>query len=665
MIKKNGNFFEEHVEKITLAVMALICMWLFLSRVIISPNHVEYAGENFGPSEIDDYIAEQAELLREKLVGKPEAKDSYKRQLDDFMSLVNSGVGDLDTGICPHIPRNTSKEAVVKSKYHIPAIGKVADVAAERIRAVAYIPIGVVDQENPYIEGNSEPNDIDLVTIEAKIDVAGLYERFYESYAGNNVKEPWRDPCLAKPVFAAVQLERQELGEYGNWGGWRVIGKSNIQGNTDILEVIEDIKGLPAGGMKVRRLQFSNLDVQRDILQPQAYRIGSVEEDWFPPTLHKEFISEQVRIKVRERQERQGTERRERQEELRQARRDRSRGREDSRTATGTGGAGGFGGMMDSPVSYAQPSTGRSGTTRSGTAGRTSERARRRADRRRQESAKEKPEKTEAAKDIYAEFDKIVITEETDIARMTEPLLFWAHDDTVEANKSYRYRIRFGVFNPVAGSNQFFEADMSHKNNVVLWSDFSDITEVVEIPARLYFFPINVQETIKAVTVQVSKYVMGYWRSENFTVKQGEVIGRVVENEPEERDKIEDKEVVSNEPESIDYGTEKVMVDVVPVNCWSSGKNVRPRYYFEMLYSSDGGSIKHTAIKQSNWPKNMLAKFNDIKKTQKYPHQELRPWGSRGDSYLRRSRPGEMYDSGMDDMQLMMDDMMAEPARRR
>ena len=76
---------------------------------------------------------------------------------------------------------------------------------------MAYIPTENVDSENSYDTVSHEPNDLDLVTVEARFDVRALYDRFYENFSGEYINEEWRDPCLAVPIFAAVDLQRQEV----------------------------------------------------------------------------------------------------------------------------------------------------------------------------------------------------------------------------------------------------------------------------------------------------------------------------------------------------------------------------------------------------------------------------------------------------------------------
>jgi hypothetical protein len=210
---------------------------------------------------------------------------------------------------------------------------------------------------------------------------------------------------------------------------------------------------------------------------------------------------------------------------------------------------------------------------------------------------------------------------------------------------------------------------MSRKNEVILWSGFSDTTEPVEIPGRLYFFAKSILEAPKVVTVQVSKYVMGYWRSEDFKVSQGVVIGGVVETESEDsrtasRDprmgyvvKPEDEAVM---PDTIDYGTGAVMVDVVPVNDWSGDKSLSTRRYYDMLYSFDGANIEHMPVRTSYWAMDLKNMFSKIATLQREKPEPLKPWGTGG--RRRRTGEAEYYDEEYDDY--MYEDMMMEDMGR-
>jgi hypothetical protein len=212
MRKKGGNFFEEHVEKIVLIIVGLVCIWLLVTRVFISPNKILlYAGVKLGPGEIDRSISREAELLKSKLDSPPEQLPPYKQRVDAFVDMINLPIADIDTSLHFSLPIYSSADIIDKRKYRIPWIGEIEETAIEYIKAVAYVPIVEIDEENPYEMMICQPNDIDFVTVEGKFDIAGLYGRFYDSFAGDDVEEEqWRDPCLALPVFAAVQLQRQE-----------------------------------------------------------------------------------------------------------------------------------------------------------------------------------------------------------------------------------------------------------------------------------------------------------------------------------------------------------------------------------------------------------------------------------------------------------------------
>jgi len=672
MSKKGNNFFEEHIEKIVLAVVGLVCIWLFLTRVLFSPNYVEYEGGKFSPGGIDGYISTSKEAadLEEKLSSEPESK-SYKRKKGDFVALVDSAISEIDISVPWPLPIHSSMD-FDRRKYVIPEIGEVNEVTIEYIRAVAHVPTVEINEEVVYDKAVREVNDIDFVTVEAKFDVKGLYEGFYDSFAGSDVQEEqWRDPCLAKPVFAAVQLQRQEMLADGSWSDWEIVPRTRIDHRKKMFEVIEDVAKLPPGGMKVRLLQFDDRVVRIDLLQPKAYRIASAREEWFPPSLHKKFLQllrekemkeKRAAIEAAKEAEREGRE----QDFERRREGQGIRGTEPRRRSGGRGYEE-FEGRDELFADGTSARERRPRTRRSGRLGDSREVSPRRKERR-EELEREKEllrlarsreiSRTTSVDDVYREFNGISIMRMTDLARMREPLVFWAHDDTVESEKRYRYRIRVGVFNPIAGTNQFSEEYIGFKNKVVLWSEFSDITESVEIPGRLYFFARDIQnEAAKIVTVQVSRYVLGYWNSKDFAVEQGEVIGKVVESETTSgtrrrataseffEERAAEYEGYSEEelramgigsdaigrtvPETIDYTTGAVLVDVIAVNDWSGAKNLHPRHYFDMLYTFDGMNIERMPIRTRYWAKDVLIKFNEIKKSERAPREPFRDWGSK------------------------------------
>jgi hypothetical protein len=163
----------------------------------------------------------------------------------------------------------------------------------------------------------------------------------------------------------------------------------------------------------------------------------------------------------------------------------------------------------------------------------------------------------------------------------------------------------------------------------------------------------------------VSKYVLGYWYSEDFKVGPGDVIGSVVETETEtdrQRNQrrtefgrgIMDPRMASDRammdprmgsfgqpreksvvPETIDYSTGAVMVDAVAVNDWAGDKNLTTRRYYDMLYSMDGTEIEHMPVRTAYWAKDLQSWYGKISTLENVTKEPFKSFSSG-----RRTRPG-------------------------
>jgi hypothetical protein len=394
-----------------------------------------------------------------------------------------------------------------------------------------------------------------------------------------------------------VQLERQELFSDGSWSEWKVVPRTRVDPHKKMFDITEDVRKMPPGGAKVSQLQLNSPILRRYLLQPESYKIASVDEEWFPPLFHKDFLRERQSLKAQEKHEAKTTAKEESRAERRKS------GRSPTVSA-------GEDGIVTSTIVSAGDATRKAA-------------AKKRTERPSDKDAEKGKEGPKSSTNVYSKFDGILLNEKTDLAHMEGGLTFWAIDDTIKPGMTYRYRIRVGVFNPIAGTNQFREEDKNLKSDVILWSDFSELTKNVEVPATLYFFPRDMQEAVQAVVVQVSRYVLGNWYSKDFVVKRGEVIGKAARLELSESKKWELM------PEIINYDTGAVVVNIVPVNDWAGGKELHSRSYFDMLYSFDGAKIEHIPIKIKNWGDKFLAKFNEIRKAEKEPKHSLKDWGGK------------------------------------
>ncbi len=646
MANKNIGFLEEHIEKLVLAVIGLTSIAILVLRVLISPNYVQYENKKFSPSEVDNYIlTKKAEPLLSKLGRLPLPIPAYDPNADEFQARIQSALGDMD------IDRSLPQPFVMSAKsngrkYDLPDVGSVSDVTAEHLRAVAYFPPGDTDERASYSNTSYEPNDLDLVTVEAKFDVAGLFDRFYECFASDRLSADGRDPCLAKPVFAAVQLQRKELLGDGNWSDWQNVPRTRIDPQKDLFLVSEKVNDLPPGGIKVQMLRFDSPDVAVDLLQPETYKIASADEEWFPPTLHRKYIKTLKDIEMQEKIQARTEETEKREEERRSL-------RSSSKSNSSDAMLGLLGGTSRNSDDSRRDRRDRSDRRRDdGREGRTRTRPTREevlaAEKEEKlPPAKERP-KTLSTSDIYDEFDNIRITT-IDPLDMSGGLLFWAFDDTIKPDATYCYRVRLGVFNPIAGTDRFTEQYKDFKDDVILWSEYSPETELIQVPGMLYFFPYRVNA--KAVTIQVSKFALGYWYSQDFTVKQGELIGSAAEPRP-----LKDEEKDATLPAMVDYSTGAVLVDAVAVNDWLSGSGLKQRAYYDMLYSRDCADIRHIPAERRYWPEALSAKYSEIKRMEKDLRKPLRPWGGTGT--IRTYEPSPATDQPSDSDTSDLEDFM-------
>jgi hypothetical protein len=733
LIGKIGRFCENHVEKVVLALVAVVCAWLFFTRVIFSPNSValDRTGKAFAPSQVDRHILEgkvpdlRAKLSQQK---KSASTKSYARKLDGaikaddpvivgiidrplpkgFAGLFESPLAYL--GASQPIKPSAIPEELLHAgrKYRLPLVPDVTDVAAGLLRAAAYVPLQEVTLQTTYDKAAVEPNDIDLVTVEAKFDVAELYRRFKASFDGVDVqKEEWRDPCLAKPVFAAVQLERQERREDGAWSDWQPLPRSRVESNRQTFGVIERVADLPPGGLKVRLAQYSTPGVTNELLQPDSYQIASAEEDWFPPTYYAKYKELQKKVDAEKKRDEKEKDRKQNDRggtDLRREQMNRG-GMQGGGGPYGGGPAGGgrvgpgggrirpnqqggdpmynqrggpggrirpgqTGAMPGGDPMYNNPRSARTGGRTGGLAGAA-------GDPYGMMGPGGPGTRTKSTtNEVFWEFGSELIKYREDLSKRDKPLLIWVCDDTTEPGKTYQYRVRLGVFNPVAGTDQLVERDMEKKDQVILWSPYSPVTAPVEVQKRIYLFAKDAQEKTGTATVEVARYSLGYWYSQDFQVKLGESIGKIMEEKEDERDRNRLRAKMAglpgyppgsdritdarggpmgpgpgpgygplppgqqNRPKEVNYRTGKVLVDLVAVNDWGNAPNLRPRTYHDMLYTSDGTYIEHMPVSLANWPRDLTTVYHYVQAEKRKEPQPFRAFSKGGMRGRGRGGPG-------------------------
>ena len=579
MHKKILYFLEKYVDKLILGVLAIATLAVLWFFVIANPYGKEYARRVLGPGEIDEVINKNAKMLDQKiddgLTIDPLVYNSNRSA--KFAGNIRSSI-NIDESIVIPIPPKGIAKMDEKRVYRKPDIPPVHDVAAENIRTAYYVPTEDIDSSLTYAQAKTEVEDFDLVSVQGAFDVSELFRNFKNSFDSSSVPAAYRDAQLSVPVFAAVSLERQKLDKDGNWTQWKTVGPLKINHRKEMFDVPEEITDYDLEDVDLLMTLFDKFEVQRDLLQPLPYDIAASNEEWLTPELHREL--DEILEKQKEEEQRKSS-----------GRTRPTAGRTDMM----------YDGMM----------TGRGRDTR-GSSRRMSRIRERQRERQRQQE--------ERTADIVREdYELLLLTEDTELAEMEEPLVVWTHDDNVKVSNTYRYRMRVGIFNPAAGKDWYKGSDTEFNNKVILWSDYSEKTEPIEIDPMVHLFPLNVARgEEKAVIIQVSKFYNGKWQSAEFDVAVGETIGKVIEVE-ETRDAMDiGMEAMytgrrgREETQTIDYTTGAVLVDIVEVRRRIAGG----RPYREILYSKDTEEILHQAINKRNWTKEKKSAFSTIEEQQ-------------------------------------------------
>ncbi len=627
---KNKNILlqlESHVDKIVLAISVLVSLFLLWHFVIGNPYgekvRIQGPEKKLNPSQIDQYIKRYVDDAIPELNKPAPPMPPYKRvYLSKYDKLMRSSLSGISSSVT--IPSPGVGDAVVQEDriYALPEIPSLSETVVGRLRGAAKIPTEEIGPDRLYASAANDIGDIDLVTVSARFDISRLYDNFQQSFMGPRLKTAWKDDRLAVPVFAQLEVERRSRQDHGGWGAWEKVRRTAIDPQRKLLEELPQVLDDASFGVGIWKAQYDIQEVQNDILQPEAYLFTVSRTDWMSP----EFLDETMEIMRK--QELQA--KRDRQEELRNRRSTRTT---DTRRRTAT----------------RRPEPRPRGRDRGGPGYANPARPARAA-----------IQKERTVEDVQKDFEKELLNEKSDIQSMRDPLLVWAHDDTVKSGTVYQYRIRIGVFNPIAGKNWFQSAQAEYKNQLVLWSDYSEPTTEVSVPKRVYVFPMDViadkdaAGSVKGLQVEVVKYHLGQWWDFDFDVYPGEVIGYEVEGiqkKDNARDVAGDYQPMmggmgmGQDPEKIDFTSDVTLVDVVREIDW--GSRLRPDTLYQMLYYDAEKEMQQAAVGKSNWRADIRSVYDDIQESI-----------ARG---VERRSPGMMPGEMMPDEMMMMEEMMMMP----
>lgn len=111
------------------------------------------------------------------------------------------------------------------------------------------------------------------------------------------------------------------------------------------------------------------------------------------------------------------------------------------------------------------------------------------------------------------------------IAQKPRDIEAWAHDDNVSAGKTYRYKMRYRLKNPIFGANNIAEPE-ALSQQFALVSEFSDWTTPVTVPSLVNFFVAGgFVKNRGTVDFEIFRWDEGQQKAERFSVGPGDVVG--------------------------------------------------------------------------------------------------------------------------------------------
>lgn len=575
MGKKILDLLEKHVEKIVIGIIGIICIALLWFFVFSGPYSVTYMSKKRSPGNIDGLVIVQARRLEEKMNQPPEHYPEFQTKSDLYQQKLAVSTDVIDEAVYLELPGLGKAARVEDRSYTKPDIPAVTDVQLEWYRTAVHSPVEIVDAVNRYEQVKTELVDMDLVTVQGTFDISRLKRNFQNSFNSPLFKPDYRSPELATPLFADVRLQRQQLTESG-WTQWQDVPRTKADSfRTVISNIQEKMDDEYIGGIGILMSNYNGAEIQQDIIQPQIYEFASSLDVWLPPTLHNQYqvLSKQMWDQHKEQ-------------------RDIAR-----KNARANQGQGAFEGGMRNPVN--------------------TKRTLRRDPRKEQTTVQ----------DVLDEYKNVSVNLTGGLSSLpNDTITIWAHDDAVEPESTYRYRMKIGIFNPTAGKGWF--ENKKDSDSVILWSEFTDSTEQVTIDPMMYLFPLDMTRDDSAVTIKLAKFYMGNWRTADFDVVAGQTIGGIVDIVPEKEignDNLGGMEVGlfrgDQKPITVDFNTDILLVDVVPMTDLVGSNMLRERHYSDVLYTDDQVKIERMPTKKANWPDIIRAKFDEVRAAEERPSE--------------------------------------------
>lgn len=606
MSKKKGSFLDQHLDKLIFGLAGVAGLYLLWALVLSNPYGKSVGGRKYGPSDIDRSNQEESQRILEKLQESAKTNPYLQNKTAELTQKMTCSVPHLSIAANWPIPTiGTGDQSLEDRIYTIPAVPGMENIKLVSVRGAVRMPTEDVSPERPYSAVASQAADLDLVTISAHINMQSLLNNFQQSFNGPRLKPQWKDPTYAEPVFARLEMQRRVQNSDGSWGDWETVPVIKINPYQKMYKDLPlTTDQMTFGDVMLFLNQYkNNFAMIKNILQPEPYQFLSSRMKWMAP----EFYDEIQKLKEEEDQKKMREER-----DRRQAERERSK-------AVNRPTPGGMGGGMPQMQPQPQTQPGRRGGRQQNDPGMMGIDPMMGMEGTQPAQRQAKPVRTST--DVEKDYNAALIGEKTKVNTLKD-LFVWIHDDSAKPGSTYQYRVRYGVFNPIAGKNWFAPESKQYQAHIVLWSPFMELPDPVVVPKMLHMFPTDVLANNSGVKVEVYKYYLGQWRTESFDIQPGQIIGKQIESKPKAPAGAGmgmmgmDPMMGMGEQASallVDFSTGNMLVDVVSTLDWQGTSYRQPRSYPQMLYIDENNQMLALAARKQFWPKEVTADYNAVK----------------------------------------------------
>lgn len=522
---KGVGFFEAHIEKLLLGLMVAVAAGIVVLQFAGSPNMVNVRNQELPPSRAYDPVERRAQEVDAQMSSTtidPPPIGERTRMLDGIDDRVMGAVSPRSRVMAMGAPAEIDEE-LFKGQAQDVEYAVVTPPAPSQPVVASYA--GTLDpslvaenEELASIVGPAQPFDIATVSVEVTYDGTALDDMFRASGQGDLRPIPinWRRNIEA----FGLQLERQVQMSDGSWGETTII--DGLPGEQPLYVTLQEEAATDELGRDAlasdARLAFEAAPTYR---RPLPLRTIAGPE-WKPPTVFRAELAAQggadKQLQAQRLLSQIASEQRRREPIQQQF--DESKSDQGDDRGRGAGRGAGRADPDDEPEES-----------------RRTQQLRRQLDQidERIESLKQQVRDLGYDPETGQPLAVTGFADETRDERLLEDndARLWAHDATAEPGKTYRYRTRLVVNNPMFGREPVLvEAQRPLAASPVLLSDPSPWSEAVVVAPRTAFFLTSANDgrggalgpSEPSASVEVFTFYYGFYRRSTLTLRPGELV---------------------------------------------------------------------------------------------------------------------------------------------